>query len=129
MAYENIIQAKTKKIKRHLSESSSESEHETNENFYQFIVLESIEETLIKLSPFLIQKTIETHCKPINIKKTINNIIIQTINQKQSEDTKMEKVWKTKHKNIPSPNPKPLKRSYKIPRPYIMFPWRNKTTS
>ena len=56
-----------------------------DENLYQFIVLESIEETPItKLSPFLIQKTIETHCKPINIKKAMNNIIIQT-NQKQSE--------------------------------------------
>ena len=59
MAYENITRAKTKKIKRPLSES--ESVHETDENFYQFIVLESIEETPIaKLSPFLIQKTIET---------------------------------------------------------------------
>ena len=59
MAYENITQVK------------SESEHKTNENFYQFIVLESIEETPItKLYPFLIQKTIETHCKPINIKKS-----------------------------------------------------------
>ena len=85
MAYENITKAK---IKRSLSES--ESKHETNENFYQFIVLESIEETPItKLSPFLIQKTIETHCKPINIKKeTMNNtIIIQTTNPKQSEKT------------------------------------------
>ena len=56
-----------------------------DENFYQFIVLESIEETPItKLSPFLIQKTMETHCKPINIKKAMNNtIIIQTTNQKQ----------------------------------------------
>ena len=68
MAYENITQAKTKKIKSLLSESSSESEHETNENFNQFIVFESIEEIPItKLSPFLIQKTIKTHCKPINI--------------------------------------------------------------
>ena len=49
--------SKNQKIKRPLTESSSESEHETNENFYQFIVLESIEETPItKLSPFLIQK-------------------------------------------------------------------------
>ena len=58
-----------------------------DENFYQFIVLESIEETPItKLSSFLIQKTIETHCKPINIKKATNSsIIIQTTNQKQSE--------------------------------------------
>ena len=68
MAYENVTQAKTKRMKRPLSESTSESEHETNENFYPFIVLESIEETPItKLSPFLIQKTIETHCKPMNI--------------------------------------------------------------
>ena len=44
------------KIKRPLSDSSSESEHETDKN-YQFIILESIEETLItKLSPFFIQK-------------------------------------------------------------------------
>ena len=57
-----------------------------DENFYQFIVLKSIEETPItKLSPFLIQKTIETFCKQINIKKAMNNIIIQTTNQKQSE--------------------------------------------
>ena len=83
MAHENSTQAKTKKMKRPLTES----EHEMDEKFYQFIVLESIEETPItKLSPFLIQKTIETHCKPINIKKTMNNtIIIQTTNQKQSE--------------------------------------------
>ena len=55
IAYENITQVRTKKIKRPLSES--ESEHEINENFYQFIVLESIEETPItKLSSFLIQK-------------------------------------------------------------------------
>ena len=53
MAYENITQPK--KIKRPLTES--ESEHETDENSYQFIVLESIEETSItKLSPFLIKK-------------------------------------------------------------------------
>ena len=55
MAYENITQAKTPKIKKTLSES--ENEHETNESFYQFIVLKSKEETPItKLSPFLIQK-------------------------------------------------------------------------
>ena len=41
----------------------------------------------------------------------------------------METIWKTKHKNIPSPNSKLLKRSYKIPKPHIVFPWRNKTTS
>ena len=35
----------------------TESENEMDENFYQFIVLVSIEETPItKLSPFLIQK-------------------------------------------------------------------------
>ena len=45
MAYENITQAKTKKIKRPLTES--ESENEMDEHFYQFIVLESIEETPI----------------------------------------------------------------------------------
>ena len=57
---------KQKKMKRPLTES--ESENEMDENFYQFIVLESIEETPItELSPFLIQKTIETHCKSINI--------------------------------------------------------------
>ena len=75
MAYEDITQAKTKKMNRPLTES--ESENETDENFYQFIVLESIEETSItNLSTFLIQKTIETHCKPINIKKAMNNTII-----------------------------------------------------
>ena len=85
MAYENITQTKTKKIKRPFSEFSSKSEHKTYENFYQFIVLESIEETPItKL--FLILKKIETHYKPINIKKAMHNtIIIQTTNQKQSE--------------------------------------------
>ena len=36
MAYENITQAKAKKIRPF---SESESEHETDENFYQFIVL------------------------------------------------------------------------------------------
>ena len=84
MALENITQAK---IKKSLLGSSSESEHETDKNFYQFIVLESIEETPItKLSPFLIQKTIETHCKPMNIKKAPNGtIIIETTTQKQSE--------------------------------------------
>ena len=77
MVYKNITQAKIKKIKRPLSESSLESEHEANENFYQFIVLESIEETPItKLFPFLIQKSIEILCKPINIKKAMNNTII-----------------------------------------------------
>ena len=45
MALENKTQAKTNKIKRPLSESSSESEHETDKNFYQFIVLKSIAET------------------------------------------------------------------------------------
>ena len=34
----------------------------------------------------------------------------------------METIWKTKHKNIPSPNPKPLERGYKNPRPRIVFP-------
>ena len=54
----------------------------------------------------------------------MNTIIIQT-NQKQSEkNSKMETIWKTKH-NIPSHNPKLLERSYKIPRPCIVFPWRN----
>ena len=53
MAYENTTPAKTEKMKRPLTES--ESENEMDENFYQFIVLESIEETPItKLSPFLI---------------------------------------------------------------------------
>ena len=53
--------SKNQKIKGPFSESSSESEQKTNENFYQFIVLESIEETPItKLYPFLIQKTLET---------------------------------------------------------------------
>ena len=31
------------------------------------------------------------------------------------KDTKIETIWKTKHKNIPSPNPKLLERSYKSP--------------
>ena len=62
---------KQKKWKDPLTES--ESENEIDENFYQFIVLESIKETPItKLSPFSIQKTIATHCKPINIKKAMN---------------------------------------------------------
>ena len=75
-SYENITQAKIKKIKRPLSKSSSESKHETDEN-YQFIVLESVEETPItKLSSFLIQKTIESHCKPINIK--VNKFKLQS---------------------------------------------------
>ena len=113
-------------MKRPLTES--ESEHETDEKVLSI----SIEETLItKLLPFLVQKIRETHCKPINIKNAMNNtIIIQTTSQKQSEkNTKMETIWKTKHKNIPSPNPTLLERSYKIPRPCIVFPWRNKTTS
>ena len=33
----------------------------------------------------------------------------------------METIWKTKHKNIPSLNPKLLERSFKIPRPHIVF--------
>ena len=33
------------------------------------------------------------------------------------KNSKMETIWKTKHKNIPSPNPKLLERSYKISRP------------
>ena len=38
------------------------------------------------LSPFLIQKTRETHCKPISIKKAMNStIIIQATNPKQSK--------------------------------------------
>ena len=41
MAYENITQAKTQKMKRP-PPPESESELETDENFYQFIVLESI---------------------------------------------------------------------------------------
>ena len=104
MAYENITQAKTKKIKSPLTES--ESKHGTDENFSQFIVLESIEETPItKLSPFLIQNTIETHCKPINIKKAMNNIIIiQTTNQKQSEKIlKWKQFGKLNIKTYPHP--------------------------
>ena len=104
MAYENITQAKTKRMKRPLTES--ESKHETDENFYQFIVLESIEETPIaKLSLFLIQKTIETHCKPINIQKTMNNsIIIHTTNQKQSEKIlKWKQFGKLNVKTYPQP--------------------------
>ena len=105
MTNENITQAKTKKIKRPLSESSSESEHETNEN-YQFIGLESIKETPItKLSPFLIQKTIETLCKSINIKKAMNNtIIIQTTNLKRSEKIlKWKQFGKLNIKTYPHP--------------------------
>ena len=104
MAYENTTQAKTKKMKRPLTES--ESENETDENFYQFIVLESIEETPItKLSPFLIQKTIETHCQPINIKKAMNNtIIIQTTNQQQLEKIlKWKQFGKLNIKTYPHP--------------------------
>ena len=57
--------------------TESESGHETDEKFFLFIALDSIKETPItKLSPFLIQKTIETHCKPNNIKKAMNNTII-----------------------------------------------------
>ena len=102
MAYENITQAKTKKIKR----PRTESENETDESFYQFILLESIEETPItKLSPFLIQKTIETHCKPIDIKKAMNNtIIIQTKNQKQSKKIlKLKQFGKLNIKTYPHP--------------------------
>ena len=102
--YENISQAKTKKMKRPLTES--ESEHETDENFYQFLVLELIEEPPItKPSPSLIQKTIETHCKPINIKKAMNNtIIIQTTNQKQSEKIlKWKQFGKLNIKTYPHP--------------------------
>ena len=123
MDYEKTIQAKTKKMKRPLTES--ESENEMDENFYQFIVLESIEETPItKLSPFLIQKTIETHCKPINIKKSYEQHHYYTNNKSKTirKNSKMETIWKMKHKNIPSPNPKLLERSYKIPRPCIVFP-------
>ena len=58
MVLENISLVKAKKIKRPFSKSSSESEYETDKNFYQFIVLESLEETpIIKLSPFLIKKS------------------------------------------------------------------------
>ena len=45
------------------------------------------------------------------------------------KNTKLETIWKTKNKNISSPNPKLLERSNKIPRPCIMLPKRNKTTS
>ena len=57
------------------------------------------------LSPFLIQKTIETHCKPINIKKAMNNtIIIQTTNQKQSEKIlKWKQFGKLNIKTYPHP--------------------------
>ena len=90
-------------MKRPLTES--ESENEMNENFYQFIVLESIEETLItKLSPFLIQKTIEMHCKPNNIKKAMSNTLIQTTNQKQSEKIlKWKQFVKLNIKTYPHP--------------------------
>ena len=104
MDYEKTTQAKTKKMKRPLTES--ESENEMDENFYQFIVLESIKETPItKLSPFLIQKTIKTHCKPINIKKAMNNtIIIQTTNKKQSEKIlKWKQFGKLNLKTYPHP--------------------------
>ena len=96
--------SKNQKIKRPLSES--ESEHEMNENFHQFIVLESRKETSItKLSPFLIQKTIKTHCKPISIKKAMDNtIIIQTTNQKQSEKIlKWKQFGKLSMKTYPHP--------------------------
>ena len=115
MAYENITQAKAKKMKRPLTES--ESENETDENFYQFIVLESIEETLItKLSPFLIQKTIETHCKPINIKKAMNNTIIIQTNQKQLEKIlKWKQFGKLIIKTYPHPTLNFLKGVIKSP--------------
>ena len=79
---------------------------ESNENFYQFIVLVSIKETPItKLSPFQIQKTIETHCKSINIKKAMNsNIIIQTTKQKQSKKIlKWKQFGKLNIKTYPHP--------------------------
>ena len=77
-----------------------------DENFYQFIVLVSIEETpIIKLLPFLIQNIIKTHCKPINIKKAMNTtIIIQTTNQKQSEKIlKWKQFGKLNVKTYPYP--------------------------
>ena len=70
------------------------------------LYLNQIEETPItKLSPFLIQKTIEIHCKPINIKKAMNNtIIIQTTNQKQSEKIlKWKQFGKLNIKTYPHP--------------------------
>ena len=112
MAYENITQVKTKKIKRPLSESFSEREHETNENFYQFIVLESIEETLI------------TKLSPIPDSKNNRNTLSTNQYQKSYEhhyytNNKSEKIIGKNTKNIPSPNPKLLERSYKIPRPHL----------
>ena len=104
MSYENITQAKTKNIKRPLSEP--ESEHETNENFYQFIVLESIEETPItKLFPFLIQKSIETHCKPINIKKLWTTPLLykQQIKNNQKKILKWKQCGKLNIKTYPHP--------------------------
>ena len=101
--------SKNQKIQRPLSESSSENEHGTNEN-YQFIVLESVEETPItKLSPFLIQKTIEIH-------KAMNNIIIQTTNQKQSEKIlKWKQFGKLNIKTYPHPTLNFLKGVIKSP--------------
>ena len=75
-------------------------------NSINSLYFESIEETPItKLSPFLIQKTIETHCKPINIKKSYEQHHYYTNNKSKTirKDTKMEIIWKTKHKTYPHP--------------------------
>ena len=52
-----------------------------------------------------------------------NTIIIQTTNQKQSEKIlKWKQFGKLNIKTYPHPHPKLLERSYKIPRPHIVFP-------
>ena len=95
-----------------------ESESEMNENIYQFIGLESIDDTsTTKLSPFLIQKTVETLCKPFNIKKLWTTPLLskQRIKNNQKKILKWKQFWKLNIKTYPHPTLNFLKGVIKSP--------------
>ena len=118
MAYENITQVKTKKnkmtplqkVNMKLMKTSINSFNRRNPN-HQTIPIPDSKNNRDTLQTNQYQKSYGRHHYYTNNKsKTIK------------KDTQMETIWKTKHKNIPLPNPKLLKRSYKIPRRSIVFP-------
>ena len=77
------------------------------------------------------KKTIETHCKPINIQKAMNNtIIIQTTNQIQSKKIlKWKQFGKLNIKTYTHPTLNFSKGVIKSLDLALWFPWRNKITS
>ena len=77
---------KKPKLKRLHAESDSDNDFDQT-LFLKFIVLESLEDTPItKLSPFIIEKTLNSLIKAKSVKKLINNTLLIEV-EKQNKNT------------------------------------------